>query len=165
MNGEFPWRLATGWDVERILHAPKSEAFKVLRDKAVLLKLTGQLSERPRSLAEAALALIACPRDGVGEGDPGSKRWTVTAYASELLGLDHHPMAVRVRRFLAAGWRIRTLAGSAPRQSSISVFMSRDEHEVEVMFDGQAAYLPGSIASQSSSGLPPARPRTRRGGQ
>jgi hypothetical protein len=136
MASKRPQGPVTWADIDRILNAPKSKEFMDLRDRVAHMHLTKVFASHLRKFATGALRVVTSPREGtdVRLGVAGPLR--VAEDVVEALGLDSHPMVLKVRELQAKRWQIRVSLGPNERRPYTKVFMYRDSERITVQIDG-----------------------------
>jgi hypothetical protein len=123
-------------DVPAILSDPGSKAFRDLRDRAAYMYITGTYPSHLRPFFTQALTLISRGDSQPVSLDGGSDYGRVDERVAERLNLDTHPMVVKVREFVAAGYRIRVSLGPNARKPYTKVFLEKGGEQITVQIDG-----------------------------
>jgi hypothetical protein len=137
-GGGTSWLVSGGAspDVAAILADPSSKVFRDLRDRAAYLFVTGTYPSHMRRFFTRALTLISRGDHQPVSLDGRSGNRRVNERVALRLGLDTHPMVVKVRQYVAGGYWIRTSLGPNARKPYTKVFLEKGGEQVTVQIDG-----------------------------
>lgn len=127
---------ATRTEIERILSTPASKAFKDLRDRAAYMHITGSHPSHLRAFFTQALSLVSEMQNQPASLDGLSGALKLNEDIVKRLGLESHPMVVKVREHVQGGWRIKTSRGPNARKPYTKTFLHRGQDRIAIQIDG-----------------------------
>lgn len=125
--GEPDWESVSA-EIDRILDAPDSKKYCDLRDRAAYVFVTGTLPSHLRTFFTRALVLI------IRMHRSGS--FKVDEFIVEHMALENHPMVIKVREYLACGWRIQVSKGPNSRKPFSKILVHRGGKQKTIQIDG-----------------------------
>jgi hypothetical protein len=126
-------------EIEGILRYPRDKAFKDLSDRAAYMFITGAYPSHLRGDANRWLGLIS--RSGCSPStlcSLGPLR--VAQPIADRLGLEFHPMVLKVREMLEEGYQIVLSRESSHRRPYGKIFLYKNRDRITVQVDGSILY-------------------------
>jgi hypothetical protein len=121
-------------DVEQLLADPRG--YKDLRDRAAYVFITGTFPSHLRVFFTRVLVLISTSeeRSTMFAGLRGGL--TIDPDIATRLGLNHHPMVVKVGEYVQNGYKIRISKGPNERKPYSKVWLVKSGDQRTIKFDG-----------------------------
>lgn len=129
----------TDADVEAIIRDHKSKEYHDLRDRAAYMYVTGSFPSHLRTFFTRVLSMISRYHSSPGGLDGSSGNQRIDDMMVGKLELEKHPMVMKVREYVDAGWRIQLARGANERKPFSKVFLWKGRnptYQITVQIDG-----------------------------